>query len=59
MANKTKVADTTVERGVNMKTGKGWRLVSKGGKAFKAALLTTIDVAGERLAVFRISKLKP
>jgi hypothetical protein len=38
-----------------MPTGKGWRLVTPSNrKALKAALITTLKVGDERLAIFRI-----
>jgi hypothetical protein len=45
-----------VERGMKMKTGKGWRLVTpKGGnRGFKASLLQTFSSKGERFAIFRV-----
>lgn len=55
MAQKTRVAGVKVRRGKNLQTGKGWRLVRPSGKrALKASLLTTLQVGGERLAVFRV-----
>ena len=55
MAIKTKVANTSIERGEHMKMGKGWRLVSPGGKAFNAALHGKMKIGGERIVVFRVS----
>jgi hypothetical protein len=48
--------DVTLERGVKMKTGKGWRLVTPrgGNRAFKASLLKTFWSKGERFAIFRV-----
>jgi len=49
--------DVILERGVKMKTGKGWRLITpKGGnRGFKASLLKTFKSSnGERFAVFRV-----
>jgi len=55
VAQKTRVAGVKVRRGKNLQTGKGWRLVRPSGKrALKASLLTTLQVGGERLAVFRV-----
>jgi hypothetical protein len=42
-----------------MPTGKGWRLITPGGKnRLKAALLKTFTVGKERLAVFHLRKKK-
>jgi hypothetical protein len=48
--------DVILERGVKMKTGKGWRLITpKGGnRGFKASLLQTFSSKGERFAIFRV-----
>ena len=47
-----------IPRGVKMPKGKGWRLVTPGknGKRHKAALLKTLTVKGERLAIFHLMK---
>jgi hypothetical protein len=50
----THVAGHKVPRGEKMKRGKAWRLVTPGGKAFKAALLKKVKVSGETLAIFRV-----
>ena len=53
--SKTKVAGIPVTRGANLPTGKGWRLLSPGGKTvMKAALLTKLTAGKEKLAIFRV-----
>ncbi len=55
MAIKTNVAGLKVKRGKNLDTGRGWRLVRPAGtRALKASLLTTVNVGGETLAIFRV-----
>jgi hypothetical protein len=45
----------TVKRGNHLPTGKGWRLLRpKQTRGFKASLIKTVRVGGERLAIFRI-----
>ena len=45
----------TVKRGIQLPTGKGWRLVRpRQQRGFKAALLQTFRSKGERFAIFRI-----
>jgi hypothetical protein len=42
-------------RGTKMNDGKGWRLLSPSkGRGFKATLIKTFRVAGERVAIFRV-----
>ncbi len=42
-------------RGTQMPTGKNWRLVPPSRlKFFKASLLRTLKVGGERVAIFRV-----
>jgi hypothetical protein len=50
----THVAGHPVARGKKMKRGKAWRLVTPGGKAFKASLLKKVKVGAETLAIFRV-----
>ena len=48
---------SSVKRGSQLPTGKGWRLVRPGGKrVLKAALLRTFNSAGERFAIFRVAR---
>jgi hypothetical protein len=54
MLRKTVVAGVKVKRGERMATGKGWRLVGPGKKAFKASLLKRLDIGGESIAIFRV-----
>jgi len=46
---------TLAPRGAKMPSGKGWRLVTPSkNRWFKSALLKTVNVNGERLAIFRV-----
>lgn len=56
MAKKPKIQLPPVaRRGTQVPTGKGWRLVTPSRrKAFKASLLKTLKVGGERLGIFRV-----
>jgi len=51
---KTRVAGHSVKRGHNLPTGKGWRLVTQSGRAFKGTLLTKVSISGETVALFRV-----
>jgi len=42
------------KRGKRMRTGKGWRLITRRGEELKAALLETVKVGRERIAIFRV-----
>jgi hypothetical protein len=59
MPKGTKALDAEFERGVNMKPGKGWRLVSPTGRSFKASLAKRIKIGEENVALFRVSVPKP
>jgi len=52
--DKTRVAGHSVKRGHNLPAGKGWRLVTQGGRAFKGTLLRKVSIGGETLALFRV-----
>jgi hypothetical protein len=55
MAQTLKLKKATVKRGNHLSTGKGWRLLRKNEtRGFKASLLKTLRISGERLAIFRI-----
>jgi hypothetical protein len=55
MTRKTKVAGVPIRRGRDLNTGKGWRLVTPGERrTFKASLLKTLSIGGERIAIFRV-----
>jgi len=41
-------------RGDKMKPGRGWRLVSPKGRAFKVTLVARLDVGSEDVAVLRV-----
>jgi hypothetical protein len=51
---KTTVAGVKVNRGERMVTGKGWKLVAPGGRAFKATLVRRFGIGVESVAVFRV-----
>jgi hypothetical protein len=57
MARKTKLLGVTTKRGEKMRQGKGWRLVSQGGTAFKATLIRRFKVGDENVAVFRVLQI--
>jgi hypothetical protein len=63
MAKKrTKERGFTAPRGEKMKPGKAWRLMSPGGRGFKATLVRRLDIGRESVAIFRVirpSKEKP
>jgi hypothetical protein len=40
--------------GQKMKTGKTWRLITPGGRAFKATLAKRLNIGRESVAVFRV-----
>ena len=45
-----------------MKRGKAWRLLTPGGRAFKATLVRRLNIGSESVAIFRVirsSKEKP
>lgn len=49
-------------RGEKMKRGRAWRLMSPGGRGFKATLIRRLDIGSESVAIFRVirpSKEKP
>jgi hypothetical protein len=54
MAEPSTPSGEKLRRGVQMPTGKGWRLVTPGktNKRLKASLLQTFNVGDKRLAVF-------
>ena len=54
MAKKTKVLGVTTTRGKQMKTGKGWKLLTPTGKTFKAVLVRRLKIGDENVAVFRV-----
>jgi hypothetical protein len=51
---KTKVLGVKTPRGENMKTGRGWRLLSPTGRAFKVTLISRLDIGAESVAVLRV-----
>jgi len=51
---KTNVLGVKTPRGEKMKTGRGWRLLSPTGRAFKATLVSRLPIGGEIVAVFRV-----
>jgi hypothetical protein len=52
--DKTRIDGHSVKRGHNIAIGKGWRLVTPTGRAFKATLLSKARVSGEIVALFRV-----
>ena len=56
MSKRTKLPPDA-KSGADMKTGKGWRLVTpKKARAHKATLVTTYKVGRDRFAVFQVSR---
>ena len=53
-----KTTEVKAPRGQKMKTGKAWRLISPGGKAFKATLVVRKNIGAESVAVFRVLRIK-
>lgn len=51
---KTKVLGVKTPRGENMKTGRGWRLLSPTGRAFKVTLKARLEIGEETIAVLRV-----
>jgi hypothetical protein len=53
-AKKTSVLGVKTPRGDKMKTGRGWRLFSPTGRAFKATLVSRLSIGDEIVAVLRV-----
>jgi hypothetical protein len=49
-----KATEFEAPRGEKMKTGKAWRLVSPGRRAFKATLIKRLNIGSESVAIFRV-----
>lgn len=47
-----------VQRGTQMHTGKGWRLVGNDKRGFKASLVKTFKAGPDRVTIFRIREKK-
>jgi hypothetical protein len=54
---KTKVLGVPAKRGTIMRTGKAWRPISPGERAFKATLVKKFKIGGETVAIFRVWNL--
>jgi hypothetical protein len=54
MAKKTNVLGVKTPRGDNMTPGRGWRLLSPTGRAFKVTLVRHFKVGDEKVAVLRV-----
>jgi hypothetical protein len=54
MTLKIKVVGEKVVRGKNLIPSKGWRLIAPSGKGFKATLIHSMSLGGEKLAQFRV-----
>ena len=44
-------------RGEKMKPGKAWRLMSPGGRGFKATLIKRLNIGSESVAIFRVIRV--
>jgi hypothetical protein len=58
MAKKTDSREVKAPRGQKMKPGKAWRLISPGGRAFKATLVKRLNIGAESVAIFRVLRVK-
>ena len=54
MAKKIDPNVVKAPRGQIMKTGKAWRLITPGGRAFKATLVKRLKIGSESVAIFRV-----
>jgi hypothetical protein len=54
MPKKLDPREVRAPRGQKMKTGKAWRLITPGGRAFKATLVKRLKIGKESVAVFRV-----
>jgi hypothetical protein len=50
----TKALDLKAPRGEKMKRGRAWRLMSPGGRGFKATLVRRMSIGAESVAIFRV-----
>jgi len=57
MAKKLDPREVTAPRGQKMKPGKAWRLITPGGRAFKATLVKRLTIGRESVAVFRVLRV--
>ena len=58
MPKKSASGEIKAPRGKIMLPGKAWRLISPGGRAFKATLVKRMKIGAESVAVFRVWLLK-
>jgi hypothetical protein len=58
MAKKTDPREVKAPRGEKMRPGKAWRLITPGGRAFKATLVKRLNIGSESVAVFRVLRKK-
>jgi len=54
MAKDSDPREVKVPRGQKMKPGKAWRLMSPGGRGFKATLVRRLNIGKESVAIFRV-----
>ena len=54
MAKKPDPNVVKAPRGQRMKTGKAWKLITPGGRAFKATLVKRLNIGRESVAIFRV-----
>jgi hypothetical protein len=45
-------------RGTKMVPGKAWKLITPGGRAFRATLVRRLKIGSESVAVFRVLRQK-
>jgi hypothetical protein len=58
MPKKIEPCEVKAPRGLKMKTGKAWRLITPGGRAFKATLVRRLSIGDEIVAIFRVLRVK-
>jgi hypothetical protein len=54
MAKKTDPNVVKAPRGQIMKAGRAWRLITPGGRAFKATLVKRLNIGRESVAIFPV-----
>jgi hypothetical protein len=55
----TEILGVKAKRGVAMKSGRGWRLISPGEMVFKASLVKHLRIGDETVALFRVLRASP
>jgi len=58
MPKKPTSSEIKAPRGKIMLPGKAWRLISPGGRGFKATLVKRLKIGTESVAIFRVWRLK-